>query len=181
MAGNIYLIGPRAAGKSTLGRRLAGALERDFVDCDLALGRRYRQSVAEMLDEGGWELFRRREGDYLAELAAGRGRVVATGGGAVLDGNNCRLMRGSGLVLYLRVPAELLAARLAAEPRPDRRPSLTGRSPAAEAAEVLAAREALYLAAAHQVIDGRGSPEEVLGLILEACRAFGRRVKTFAG
>ena len=172
MGENIYLIGARAAGKSTMGRQLARALGTEFVDCDLDLSRLYRQTVAEMLEAGGWELFRKRESDFLAELARGSRQVIATGGGIVLEEANRRLMRDSGLVLYLRVPAELLVARMTAEPQPERRPSLTGRSPLEEVAEILAARESLYQAAAHQVIDGIGTRDEVLERLLTQCQAW---------
>jgi shikimate kinase len=106
------------------------------------------------------------ESAALRAVGAGRDLVVATGGGVVLAAPNRTFMREQGLVFYLSAPAEILAARLADAPEIGQRPSLTGRPAAAEVAQVLAEREALYRQAAHQIVDAAAPPDRVAADIL---------------
>ena len=147
----IFLIGARACGKSTLGRLLAENLHLAFVDTDQYLCAAAGLEVDEIVARSGWPAFRALESAALRECAKPRA-VVATGGGMVLDPHNREFMRATGTVFYLDVPARILAARLAEDPRTALRPSLTGLPPAEEIARVLAEREPLYRAAAHQII-----------------------------
>ncbi|GHV56235.1 shikimate kinase 2 [Deltaproteobacteria bacterium] len=162
----IFLVGPRAAGKTSVGRRLAEKLAFEFVDTDDYLQRQQQLRVAEIVAQFGWAGFRELEGAALRAAGAGRGRVVATGGGVVLAAPNRNFMRERGLVFYLSAPAEILAARLAAAPETGQRPSLTGRPVAEEVAQVLAEREDLYRQTAHQVVDAAAPPDRVAADIL---------------
>ena len=159
MQQTIYLVGPRAAGKTTFGRALARRLGRAYVDTDVHLNETTGESVADIVAREGWEGFRRRESAALRETTA-PDTVVATGGGMVLDPENRRFMRDHGIVLYLRAPASVLAARLSASPNAAQRPSLTGKSIIEEISEVLAvATQEALLAEALSLLteDGRES------------------------
>lgn len=163
----LFLIGARAAGKTTCGRELAGRLGLPFFDTDFTLQESAGLSVAEIVEREGWEGFRRRESEVLRSLVASAGpqkAVVATGGGMILEPGNRELLRGHGQVVFLDAPAEVLAARLEASPDAALRPALVaeGRSALEEVRTVLAARHALYLATAHQVIDAARPLSEVL-------------------
>jgi shikimate kinase len=162
----IFLVGARAAGKTSVGQRLAEALAYDFWDTDVWLRDRQGRTVAEIVARHGWAGFRELESAVLREAGCASRRVVATGGGVVLSAANRAFMRSAGQVFYLAAPAEVLAARLAAVPEDPQRPSLTGRPVEAEAAGVLIEREPLYLLAAHQVIAAEGPLEGVLADIL---------------
>lgn len=166
----IFLVGARAAGKTTVGRRLARDLAKEFVDTDLYLGEIHRITVAEIVAKEGWEGFRRKESAAL-RAASVPGRVIATGGGMVLAEHNRDFMRANGLVFYLSAPAEVLGARLAADPKAAQRPSLTGRSVVEEVAQVIAEREALYRGAAHHVINAAEAFETVIEAILGKVKA----------
>ncbi len=148
---NIYLIGARASGKTTLGRRLAAKLKRPFVDTDQRVLLRTGRTVAEIVAAGGWEAFREAETLALSEVAVFTGQVVSCGGGIVLAQENCELLAG-GRVFYLQAPAGVLAERLEHSPGQAQRPSLTGADIASEVRQVLAQREALYLGCAHVVL-----------------------------
>ena len=135
----IYLVGPRACGKTTLGKALSEVLDVPYCDTDHHLCQRLGMDVATMVERWGWEGFRSRESESLrlaSEELAGRG-VVATGGGMVL------------------------AARLRRNPLEAQRPSLTGKSLDAEVREVLEARLPLYRDAAHHELDARRSITEL--------------------
>jgi shikimate kinase len=142
----IFLVGMPGAGKSTVGRRLARLLECEFIDIDRELERRCGVPVETIFDLEGEPGFRRRESKLLAELAAMRDVVVATGGGAVLDPDNRRTMRESALVIYLDASIGELWHRL----RNDKvRPLLQTADPRATLERLMAARVPLYEEVAH--------------------------------
>lgn len=161
----IFLIGPRGSGKTSLGTVLAHGLGFSFVDTDDLVRAEAGLDVTGIVAAEGWEGFRRRESAALRAAARSRS-VTATGGGMVLDPANRAFMRVSGVVVYLRVPLEELHRRLTADLKPGQRPSLTGKDPLEELAEVLAERDPLYREAAHIVMDAGRSLEEVAGEVL---------------
>ncbi|MGO4742884.1 shikimate kinase AroL [Serratia quinivorans] len=167
MTQTIFMVGARGAGKTTVGSALALALGYQFTDTDLFMQQTTQMSVAEMVANEGWLGFRRRESIALQTVTQ-PSTVVATGGGAILAEENRQFMRQHGTVIYLRAPAEVLAQRLEEYPQDTQRPTLTGRPIAEEMLEVLAAREALYQETAHYVMDGTGSPQQVVEKILAA-------------
>ncbi|MBU1228439.1 MAG: shikimate kinase AroL [Proteobacteria bacterium] len=171
---NIYLIGARACGKTTLGRRLAARLKRPFVDTDQRIALSTGKTVAEIVDAGGWEAFRAAETLALSAVAVFSGQVVSCGGGMVLSQENRDMLLG-GRVFYLQASAELLAERLENSPVHHQRPSLTGADIVAEVRQVLAEREPLYLSCA-QVVLRADQPLEALveQALAEVARLEGR-------
>ncbi|QJW57344.1 Shikimate kinase 2 [Serratia plymuthica] len=167
MTQTIFMVGARGAGKTTVGSALAQTMGYNFTDTDLFMQQTTQMSVAEMVAHEGWLGFRRRESIALQTVTQ-PSTVVATGGGMILAEENRRFMRQHGTVIYLRSPADVLAQRLEEYPQDAQRPTLTGRPIAEEMLEVLAAREALYQEAAHFVMDGTGSPQQVVEQILSA-------------
>jgi shikimate kinase len=111
-AGNVYLVGPMGSGKTTLGRRTAALLGLEFIDCDQEIEHRTGATVNLIFDIEGEPGFRDRETALLEELSEQSGRLVATGGGAVLREENRELMRNSGFVVWLRTPVAHQIARL---------------------------------------------------------------------
>lgn len=170
--GNIFLVGMMGAGKSTVGRALARRLGRDFLDCDREIVERTGVPIATIFEIEGEEGFRRRESAVLAELAARRNAVVATGGGAVLAEENRRLMREHGTVVYLHASLDHLHERTR---RDAARPLLSRGDRRATLAALLEAREPLYREAAHIVVES-GSPSagSLAGRIAEALESQGR-------
>ena len=159
----VLLIGPRASGKSTVGRALAGALGAPFVDLDDVVLASFASAglstVAAVWAGPGESAWRRAEVGALAgrlqpEAAA---EVVALGGGTpVIEDARRRIetarSEDRAIVVYLRCPTGELMRRLR---DPGDRPSLTGASPAEETAGVLAAREPVYLDLADVVTDAK--------------------------
>jgi shikimate kinase len=112
-ASNLILVGPMGAGKTSIGRRLAERLGMSFVDADVALEAQTGVSVTLIFELEGESGFRQRERTVIAELCDGRGQVIATGGGAVLDPATRRLLAASGFVVYLRTGIDRQLERLA--------------------------------------------------------------------
>ncbi|POP46709.1 shikimate kinase AroL [Superficieibacter electus] len=157
----VFFIGPRGCGKTTVGQALAQEQNWHFVDTDHWLQERAQMNVAEIVAKEGWEGFRARETQALQAVSA-TSTVVATGGGMVLAEANRRFMREAGLVIYLRAPAGVLAARLDAFPQAGQRPALTAKPPEEEIREVLAEREPLYCETAHYIVDAAQPLERII-------------------
>lgn len=166
---NVYLIGPRACGKTTLGRMLAKRLERPFVDLDEAFVRHTGKTVAQVVETEGWEGFRALESEVLANEADTGGKVVATGGGVVLKEPNRRVL-AKGVVIYLQADPERVVATLLAELNPDQRPALTDLPLEEEVRRTLTEREPFYLACAHFVAPERPLEEQLERLEGELAR-----------
>lgn len=167
----VFLVGPRASGKTTVGTILAQRMSVPFVDTDAELQVREGRSIQVLVASEGWSAFRRCESATLCAVlealeAAGTGGVVSTGGGIVLAEENRRRLREHGTVIYLTAPAELLAARLAADPLASQRPSLTGKTPLEEVQDVLNQRHPLYVAAAHFCVEATEMPESIAERIM---------------
>ena len=152
-ASNLVLVGPMGAGKSSIGRRIAERFGLAFVDADAYVEQRTGATISAIFDHVGEAGFRARERSALAELLAGRGQLVATGGGAVLDADNRRLMRERGFVVYLSAGVEAQLRRLAR----DRTRPLLQRGDREQVLRDLAAhREPLYREVADLVMDTDG-------------------------
>lgn len=164
--GNVVLVGPRAAGKSSVGRALADALGVAFVDLDDELARRAGRPASDVLAEDGEPAFRRREREVLAWAAGLREHVVATGGGAVLHDEAFARLAATGVVVYLRPDRDVLVERQRRAPRPP----LVHDDVARDVDAQLAAREGRYLAAAQIVVAGAPCVS-----ILDRLRACARR------
>ena len=166
----LFLIGFMAAGKTSVGRAIAAATGRRFVDLDdviAAAGTPVATLVAR--DEAE---FRRREAQALGKaIAAGDGAVIATGGGAAAHGDNLARMRAAGMVVALGVDVAEAEARAAGERalRPAAQRPLLG------AARELAARRAPVYRRAHAVVDTTGRTiAEVVAAVTAVERAWRR-------
>jgi shikimate kinase len=160
---NLYLIGYRCTGKTTVGRRLADVLSRPFVDLDEHVVERTGQSVRAFVERYGWKAFRREETSVLVEAAVAKNRIVATGGGIVLAPPNVELMRRSGRVIWLRAAARTIRSRLRADlGGVTMRPPLTQRGTLEEIEDLLKLRNPFYQKAMDFCLDtDRRSIDEI--------------------
>lgn len=140
-AAPIFLVGMMGVGKTTIGRQLAAALGREFIDLDHAIEARCGVRVATIFDIEGEAGFRRRETALLDEYTRVPGLVLATGGGAVLAEENRRMLRERGCVIYLCASVDELYRRVA---RDRNRPLLRTDNPRQRIADLLTQREPLY-------------------------------------
>ncbi len=154
---NAVLIGMPGCGKSEVGRALAGRMGRPFVDCDEEIVRRAGKSVPEIFAESGEAGFRALEAEVISDLCRRKGAVIATGGGAVLRGENVRAMRQNGRVLMLERRLDALST--------DGRP--LSKSPEA-LRRMWAEREAKYRAARDAVVDNNAGLAETVARAEEA-------------
>ncbi|MFV9475327.1 shikimate kinase [Advenella sp. RU8] len=159
----VFLVGMMGAGKTTIGRALARAMNRDFLDLDHEIVGRCGVSIPFIFDIEGEEGFRNRESMVLEEVAQIDGIVLATGGGAVLREENRAILRRRGVVIYLKASADELYRRVAKDRN---RPLLATPNPKARIVELLAQRESLYESVADLTIEtGSGSISSVVKTI----------------
>ncbi|MDX1626972.1 MAG: shikimate kinase [Wenzhouxiangellaceae bacterium] len=152
---NIFLVGPMGSGKTTLGRRVAPALGLDFIDLDEELERRCGVEVAVIFDIEGEAGFRERESRLLEEIAAGDGRVVATGGGVVLSEANRAVLRNGGRVVWLDASVAQQLRRLE---RDKRRPLLSAPDRRQRLERMAEQRNPLYRSVADVVFESKNLP-----------------------
>ncbi|MGA9116522.1 MAG: shikimate kinase [Bacteroidota bacterium] len=110
--GRIFLTGFMGSGKSTIGPILANTLGYDFADIDRAVETAAGRTVNEIFLGPGEEHFRTLERAALAELGRRDRIVISLGGGTLADGESCRLVTGSGILVYLRSSPEHLYRRV---------------------------------------------------------------------
>jgi shikimate kinase len=167
---NLILVGLPGAGKTSIGKRVAEQLGREFVDIDAEVERREGRSVREIFGEFGESLFRKRESAITAELAHKHGLVIAPGGGWVADPANIALLRPPGRLVYLKVRPEAALRRLAGVK--GSRPLLSRPDPLAEMKRLFDERRAAYesadLAVNTELHDLQGVIAKVVELALAA-------------
>ncbi len=164
---NRILVGFMGSGKTTIGRFLAEAAGFTFVDTDARIEAEEGRSIPEIFSACGEAYFRAVEKRVLAEEAALDGRILATGGGAVIDSDNIRLLRESGDVFYLRWTPESIYDHLLIDQVRPPLDAYTGEALREQIRRLLAEREDHYLRAAHHVIDCEGRTMEQIAADLK--------------
>lgn len=107
---NIFLIGMPSSGKSSVGKKLAEMAGKEFEDTDAMLVKRFGEPIADYIRKNGEKAFRDAESEVIAEAAKERGKVIATGGGAILRKENVREMKRNGVTVFLDRDLSLLTA-----------------------------------------------------------------------
>ena len=120
---NLFLYGPPASGKSTWAKRIAAATGWRLVDLDAEIVKTAGRSIPEIFTKEGETGFRALEKRCLASVCAGEppvstGKVVALGGGALLDPESRKIAEAAGRVVVLDCPIETLKARITGGDRP---------------------------------------------------------------
>jgi shikimate kinase len=164
----VALIGLPGVGKSSIGRRLAAALDMPFRDADEEVERAAGRSISEIFAERGETEFRDGERRVIARLLDEPPHVLATGGGAFMNPDTRRLIREKATSIWLRADIEVLARRVA---RKSNRPLLIDRDPLEVLTALAEARHPVY-AEADITIDSAESPHAAaVQAIIEALEA----------
>ncbi len=147
---HLVLIGLMGAGKTTVGLECARRLGRTFVDTDDLVTDNAHMTVEGIFAKEGEPRFREIERTVVADVCASpEALVIACGGGTVLDAENRRALRASGVVIWLRAPTATLLARVGDG---SRRPLLRD-DPAGALQRLERLREPAYESAAHACVD----------------------------
>ena len=142
---NLFLIGYRCTGKTTIGKAIAADTDWSFVDADTMLVRECGKPIKEIVATGGWEAFRRMERSTLKQICTKDRQIVATGGGVVLDKANIKAMKTSGMVIWLGATAETIQKRMLQDKNTGNfRPALTDKGRMQEIEDMLLKRNPYY-------------------------------------
>lgn len=109
---NIVLIGFMGTGKSTVGKILAKRMNRTWIDIDQRIEEQQKRKISEIFEKDGEAAFRAMEKAMVREVAIGRSLVITTGGGAVVDEENLRHLKNSGLLIALTAAPETIYQRV---------------------------------------------------------------------
>lgn len=137
----VILTGFMGTGKSTIGVILARQLHVDFIDLDAIIVQSSGRSIPEIFAADGEAGFRALESKALRSVLDGDVAIVSTGGGAVIDPENRRLMRESGIVVNITASPGVILARTRSCAD---RPLLRNRKSLAEIEAMLGEREQFY-------------------------------------
>lgn len=151
---DVVLIGMPGSGKTTIGKILAQKLNREFIDTDAKIVEKAGLSIPEIFEKYGEEYFRNLETEILKEVCQG-GRVIATGGGAVIKKENQTVLAQNGKIFYLKRSLSLLAKK--------------GRPLSIKdgVEKLFEKRKAIYERTAHFTIDNDGEIQKTVSEILE--------------
>ncbi len=125
-ARTITLVGLMGVGKSSVGRRLANALDMPFRDADTEVETAAGRSIPEIFADLGEAAFREGERRVIARLLDEPPHVLATGGGAFMNAETRALIKARSISVWLKADLEVLAKRVG---RKDNRPLLAGKDP----------------------------------------------------
>jgi len=165
---NIFLIGYRCTGKTSVGKTLAAAIGWGFIDADAELVKDCGLTINAIVEKHGWPFFREKERVVIKKVCALGMHVVATGGGAVLASENVTFMKKNGVAIWLRATPETIRKRILCDKNTkDLRPALTSKGLIEEIKDVLARRNPYYQTAMDFFVDTDGiGIDEVCGCVL---------------
>lgn len=163
--GNIYLCGFMGSGKSTVGPILARELGLSFVDTDRWVSVLAGKKIPEIFDGGGEEAFRKLEHQSIEQIARLKAHVVALGGGSLVNPASRKIIRESGVMIYLKGSLTNLLGRIVATDRPMLK-NLDGEELTEHLSTLLKAREPFYDEAQLVIdTDGKSTGEVVREMI----------------
>ena len=171
---NVILIGYRCTGKTSVGRKISERFEIPFYDTDELVKEHTGKTIKEIVDDGGWKSFRKEEKAVIRGLSSPGDKVIAVGGGAVMDPENREVLKRSGLLIWLTADVRTIVERMRNDTAGgEQRPPLSSNGMETESSEILQKRTPIYRQLAGFTIDTSGKEintiaDEVCNLL--ACR-----------
>ena len=165
----IALVGLMGAGKSTVGRRLAEKLGRQFFDSDHEIEKAAGLSVADIFTLHGEADFRRGEQKVLERLLGEAPHVLATGGGAYMNEETRALLREKAVTIWLNADLETLWRRVQ---KKNTRPLLKRPDAKAVLQNLFIEREPIYAQADLVVHSKEGPHGSTVNAILKALKTW---------
>ena len=163
---NLILTGFMGTGKSVVGRKVAERLGMDFIDMDDMIEKTAGIAISEIFDSFGEAHFRGLENDTVRSLAESENKVIATGGGTVLNPENLSALKKLGPIICLTATAETIYGRVCSKAH---RPLLEVPDPVGRIGELLSERQPHYDKADYHIPTDEGSitktTDEILALV----------------
>lgn len=165
------LVGLPGVGKSTVGRRVARIVAREFLDFDEEIARRAEMPIRQIFESRGESYFRKLELDLTRSVRGRDGMILAPGGGWICQPAATELWGGTGRTIYLRVTPEAVFRRLR---RISERPLLAGNDPLGKLRELYEGRRELYESADYVVDAETLTKEDLVTEVARITAAFER-------
>lgn len=165
----IVMVGLMGAGKTSIGRRLAARLGMPFVDADEEIEEAAGSSIEDIFERHGEASFRDGERRVIARLLDGPPIVLATGGGAFMDGETRACIAAKGISVWLRADVDTLVRRTS---RRTDRPLLKNGDPKEILTQLMEQRYPIYQLADIAVDSFDAPAEETLQNVLDALEAY---------
>ncbi len=146
---NIYLVGFMGTGKTVVGKELAKRKKWQFADLDDLIELKEKRIISEIFAKNGEPYFRKIEKKVLSEVSKEKNFVVSCGGGIVMNPQNIKIMKKTGIIICLSAAIEVILKRISGTTR---RPLLNVLDPKERIASLLKLR-APYYALADEAID----------------------------
>ncbi len=160
---NIALVGFMGTGKTTIACMLAEKFKAEYVDIDDLIQIKQNMSIVNIFAEKGEPFFRKIEKEVVAEIAQKQDKIIACGGGVVLDKDNISNLKKKGVLICLQAKPEEILKRTRDY---EHRPLLNVPDPKQKITELLNAREVYYAAADYSVDTSGLSKIEVVDKIM---------------
>lgn len=161
----IVLVGLMGVGKSTVGRKLAAILGRDFIDADDAIIEAAGRSIPEIFETFGEAHFRDGERRVIARLLGEGHGVIATGGGAFIDPQTRAAVLEQGIAVWIDCDVDTLVERTS---RRANRPLLRQGNPREILTRLAEERAPFYAEAPIRIVSKSGSHADTARAIIEA-------------
>ena len=166
----IFLIGPMASGKTTIGKKLAKSLEINFIDIDREIEKKLGAEISWIFDIEGERKFRERENEMLNKVCQEQDCIISTGGGVVIRKDNRKLLKDSGLAVYLEASVQTQLERTLLDKS---RPLLDSEDKESILRDLKEQREPLYREVANITIkEGERSHKDILHEILKRIKKY---------
>lgn len=163
----IALVGMMGVGKSSIGKRLAQALDLPFRDVDDEIEKAAKRTVSEIFAELGEAEFRAGERRVIARLLEESPHVLATGGGAFMNEETRALIKAKAISVWLKADLDVLVRRVS---KRDTRPLLKGKDPHEILGALMQIRDPVYAEADIAIETSDGPHQAVVDAILNAVR-----------
>ncbi|MDP8213729.1 MAG: shikimate kinase [Candidatus Euphemobacter frigidus] len=156
---NIVLFGFMGTGKSAIARLLGERLDRPVVEMDEVIEEQEGMTISRLFMEKGEAYFRNRERELVGELSQAGGKIIATGGGVILNPDNIRELKRNGVLICLTASPEVILKRVRDEVH---RPLLEGGDRLEMIRKILEERRLLYDRIDHQIDTSDMTVEQVV-------------------
>lgn len=168
----LVLVGMMGAGKTTVGRRIASRLGRQFLDSDEEIEKAAQMTIPEIFEQRGEPEFRAGETRVIARVLREPDLVLATGGGAFVNDETRALIKAEALSVWLKAEVDVLFERVS---RRSNRPLLKTADPRATLEKLVEARYPVYAEADVTVLSREVPHDVVAGDVIDAVLGFLKR------
>jgi len=163
---NIYLVGFMGTGKSAVGKALSRVFKKKLVEVDKLIELKENRSINRIFKESGEAYFRGLENKVLKAISKRKNVIVSCGGGIVINKENIKIMKQTGIMVCLFAKPKVILERLKGKIN---RPLLRVRNPEAKIRELLKQREIFYEQASYKIdtscLSVKGAAQEIIRIL----------------